>query len=118
MKLDELPIVDTALGIRLAGNKKDLANEILSLLIQTLPDDISSIITQYQNKNYTELLREVHKLHGAVCYCGLPRLKTLLDQLETHLKNPIMEDQLKILVTQLSTEATLLLEHYSSPKRP
>ena len=80
------PIIDWDLGIKLANNKKDLAEEILDLLIKTLPEEFSQIKNAYENKNYTDLLKTLHKLHGAVCYCGVPRLKEAITILETALK--------------------------------
>ena len=112
MELDHLSVIDWELGIKLAGNKRDLAEEILNMLIKNLPDDMSAITQLYHDKNYLGLLQRVHKLHGAICYCGLPRLKTVLSHLETDLKSHIM-DSLPSLHDQLHAEVNLLLEHYS-----
>ncbi len=80
------PIIDWNLSLKLANNKSDLAEEMLSLLIQTLPIEFSNIKTAYLNSNYSELLQHVHKLHGAVCYCGVPRLKEAIAAFEVSLK--------------------------------
>jgi two-component system sensor histidine kinase BarA len=112
MDLRSLPIIDWEQAITLAGHQKELAEEILALLVNHLHEDIARVHQLYQEQNYAELLRQVHKLHGALCYCGLPRLKTLIARLETELKNNIM-DSLAILLEQLDIEVNLLLEHYS-----
>lgn len=111
--LMNLPIIDWNQAIHLSGNKRDLAEEMLALLIKGLPNDISHIHQAYKTKKYTELVRLVHKLHGALCYCGIPRLKAVISHLETDLKNNIM-DSLPPLIDLLDIEVNLLLESYSS----
>ena len=108
----KLPVIDWGQSSRLAGQNDSLAKEILGILIKDLPSDLAALHELDQIKNYHELQRRVHKLHGAVCYTGTPRLKMLLAQLETHLKNHIMDD-LPSLLNQLDIEIHLLLEHYS-----
>jgi two-component system, NarL family, sensor histidine kinase BarA len=112
MELKNIPVIDWELGTKLAGNKKELAEEMLSLLIETLTDESSMIQQLFIDKNFTELLRRVHRLHGALCYCGLPRLKTVVTRLETELKNNIMVN-LPFLLNQLDIEINLLLEHHA-----
>ena len=82
---DEL-IIDQALALRLAGNKPDLAREMMMILAESLPTDIAAIKEAYDAANYVELQKRVHKLHGAVCYCGAPRLKRAIANFETALK--------------------------------
>lgn len=112
MHTENLPVIDWEQSIKLAGNKRDLANDILVMLIKDLPNDTSAINACYKAQNYQEMLRLVHKLHGALCYCGLPRLKTVVSRLETELKNNIM-DGLPPLIETLDNEVNLLLERYS-----
>jgi two-component system sensor histidine kinase BarA len=108
-KLSQLPIIDWEDGARLAGHKKELARDMLNLLARDLPNEMRTMLSLNNDKNYQALLKTVHKLHGAVCYTGTPRLKTLLSTLETNLKTNIMDDSSKIL-HQLETEIGFLLE--------
>ncbi len=112
MDLGHHPIIDWDQAIKLAGNHRELAEEMLDLLIKNLREEIPKIKQFHKVQNYVELLRQVHKLHGALCYCGLPRLKTLIARLETELKSNIM-DGLSALLDQLDAEVNLLLEQYS-----
>lgn len=105
-------IIDWEQAKKLAGNNLDFAKEILDLFIKTLPGAISEIKQAYTDQNFPALLHHIHKLHGATCYCGLPRLKAVLFNLETDLKSNIM-DSSSLLLEQLEHEANLLLEHYS-----
>lgn len=116
-KLEGMPVIDWEDGIRLAGHKKELARDILQLLVRDLPKELALIHNLYHDKNYTELAKTVHKLHGAVCYTGTPRLKTVLAALETHLKTHIMDGSSSFLVDQLDTEVSLLLEHIDTQNK-
>jgi two-component system sensor histidine kinase BarA len=118
MELDALPVIDWELAARRCGNQQ-WAQEMVTLLIERLPSDMESIKEAYKALNYTELLHHVHKLHGAIAYCGLPRLNLIIASLETNLKNHIM-DSLPSQLDQLDDEVTLLLKepislqpHYS-----
>jgi len=113
MEVQHLPIIDWEQAIRVANNK-DLAQEILFMLIKQLPKDVAMINEAYQEKNFSDLLRLVHKLHGALCYTGALRLKTIISHLETDLKKNIM-DSLATLIAQLNQEANLLLERHQHP---
>lgn len=105
-----LPVIDWDLGIKLTG-KKEIAEEILTCLVSTLPQDNDDIQHFYHEKQYTELKSRVHKLHGAVCYCPTPRLKQVLAQLESDLKTNIM-DGLASHLSTLNKEVRLVLAAY------
>lgn len=112
MELSHLPVIDWDLGKKLAGNRPDLAKEILSFLVKRVSDDLALIKYLYDQGNQAELLRQIHKLHGALCYCGVPRLQILAGRLEMDLKSHIMT-HLKSLLDQLEIEVAILLEHYT-----
>lgn len=80
--------IDWALSKRLAGGKEDLAQEMLNMLASSLPNEQKTINLAFANKDYDALREYVHKLHGACCYCGVPRLKRLAKQLECSLTTP------------------------------
>lgn len=112
MELKNLPIIDWDLSIKLAGNKKDLAEDMLNLLVKNLSEDVSTIKKCHPIDDYQELLRRVHRLHGALCYCGLPRLKSVITRLETDLKKNILIN-VPTLFQQLDIETSLVLKHHS-----
>jgi two-component system sensor histidine kinase BarA len=109
--LNNLPIIDWEAGIRLAGNQRTLAEDLLQFLLKDLNATLTSIKELHNIQDYKKLLHETHKLHGAVRYCGLPRLKIILERLESDLKNNIMDD-LSLHLQQLDTEIKILLEHH------
>jgi len=90
--VEKSQIIDWELGTKLANNKREIAEEMLLLLIETLPQEFDDIKQAYDLKNYPLLLQKVHKLHGAVCYCGVPRLKESISILETQLKKQAYEE--------------------------
>ena len=80
-------IVDWKLSLKAANNKTDLAKDMLTMLVASFDDAKQKITTAFSQKNTQELIQQVHKLHGATAYCGVPRLKQLAYDYETHLKN-------------------------------
>jgi len=99
-KLTGIPIVD-----------QEVSEEILNLLIDALPNDLAEIKLLNAQGRFHELTQRVHKLHGAVCYCGTPRLKIVLNHIETQLKNNIMDD-LPHSLDLLSIEIDSLLDWF------
>ncbi len=78
--------VDVAASIRLAGNKQDLAEELFSMLLESLADARRSIAILTGKAAWHSLLEEIHKLHGATRYCGVPLLRQAAASLEAALK--------------------------------
>lgn len=79
--------IDHELSLRLANNNHQLAKELLSMLIAELPQTLASINQAYKKGDYNALQQHVHKLHGACCYCGVPRLKKIAIKIEGILKS-------------------------------
>ncbi len=79
--------IDWSLSVEIAGGNEALAEEMLTLLRDSLPETVAEIRRAYDAQDYSALLTEVHKLHGASCYCGTARLRKLAHDYETCLKN-------------------------------
>lgn len=107
--LNELPILDFDLITKFTGNKPDLAQDMLVLLLKNLPKDLALINQLFAQKKYQELKQQLHKLHGALCYCGVPRLKVVVAQCETELKNNTLE-KLPTDINLLNSEIDLLFQ--------
>jgi two-component system sensor histidine kinase BarA len=109
--LNALPIIDRQDGLRLAGQNQAFADEILNLFIAELKAETQAFHALLAQNNLVELQKQIHKLHGACCYTGTPRLKACIYHLETVLKTQQAAD-LASLLTQLSDEAdALIAEH-------
>lgn len=102
------PLIDFALGLKLAHNQADLAHQILHCLAKTLPNDIQKIETALLQKDSDAVHAAVHRLHGAICYCGTPRLLDAIQNLQHDLKN--QTDLSLIDLTHLKEEARLTQE--------
>ena len=108
MDLQLLPVIDWEIAVKQAGNDPEFAKDLLSMLTRNLPDDLSSINQSFEARNYVELRKLLHKLHGALCYCGAPRLKMLVSRLEMDIKNNTL-DNISELMVSLNQEVALLL---------
>ncbi len=78
--------VDMQESIRLAGGRKDLAKDMLNMLIDGLPKEIEAIKNAFTQRQRLVLLDRVHYVHGASRYCGVPALRQAADTLETLIK--------------------------------
>ncbi|WP_395167814.1 ATP-binding protein [Piscirickettsia salmonis] len=95
--------IDIHEGIKLTSGSEALFFELLELLIKRLPEDLQAIKTAFNNQAFDELSHCVHKLHGASCYCGTLKLKTISAELEKQLKHTQEHHQLEPAINQLLT---------------
>jgi|LakMenE18May11ns_1017448.scaffolds.fasta_scaffold8385268_1 two-component system sensor histidine kinase BarA len=86
---DHNPSIDWQLSIKLANNNKELAKDLLEMFINDLPKASQAIHSAFSQKQYVELLNQVHRLHGASCYCGVTRLKAILTKMEFAVKEKL-----------------------------
>ena len=87
----QLSAVDWEFSKKLAGGRLDLAKEFFQKLVASLPEEKTRINKDFLEQNWTALRDDVHKLHGACCYCGVPELKKCTQRLETAIANHSIE---------------------------
>ena len=80
------PSIDWQLALKRANQNQDTAKEMLDSFIAQLPETIDTLSALWNAKDYNALKAEVHKLHGACCYTGLPRMQHLANETESALK--------------------------------
>jgi two-component system sensor histidine kinase BarA len=85
-RIRQQSVVDPDACVQLAGGKVDLAEELLSMLLDHVHHDRDAIRTHYANREQKALLERVHKLHGATRYAGVPELRARANKLESMLK--------------------------------
>ncbi|MFP5431011.1 MAG: response regulator, partial [Gammaproteobacteria bacterium] len=85
--------VDWQESLKLAAGKKDLARDMLLMLLNSLEEEKSKILDACENNRMEALLNHVHYLHGATRYCGVPALRHAAHELETHIKTRLQEGQ-------------------------
>ncbi|AOE50251.1 two-component sensor histidine kinase BarA [Kangiella sediminilitoris] len=96
--------LDWDLSLKLANDKEDLARDMLKMMVESNHETGRVIHACYQAQNFDELLQHIHKLHGASCYVGTPRLKRLSNQYESKLKKQqynLLEDLHQELIEEL-----------------
>jgi two-component system sensor histidine kinase BarA len=101
---DKEKTLDWELSLKLANNKADLAKDMLKMMVESNHETGRVIHAAYQAQDFDELLQHIHKLHGASCYVGTPRLKSLSNQYETKLKKQqynLLEDLHAELIAEL-----------------
>ena len=90
--LPELPnwpaskLVHWPTALERAGGKCGLMKEMLQMLLASVPATREALQHALNNHDSAQLLQQVHKLPGACCYTGVPRLKDLAELLATQLK--------------------------------
>ena len=70
----------------LAGGKADLANDLLSMLLDTLEAEQKAIRAARSNGNPEQLAEQIHRLLGATRYCGVPQLRAACQHCENLLR--------------------------------
>lgn len=105
------PAIDWSMCLKLAAEKPSLAEEMLSIFTAELPDALQNIYKAHRIQDQEKFHMLVHKLHGASCYCGVPRLKAILMQLESKIKSND-EQAIDGLLPQLEKEIKLVLSTY------
>ncbi|MFL0799108.1 MAG: response regulator [Agarilytica sp.] len=85
--------VNISQSISLAKGNRELAKDMLNMLISTMTDDLSQIHTLSQNQDYEALHEIVHRIHGGACYCGVPKLLKVSALLDKKLKDYISDNK-------------------------
>ncbi len=78
--------LDWKLSLKLANNNGKLATDMLKMLVESNFETSKTIHAAFQAQEFENLLHQVHKLHGASCYLGTPKLKRISSNYETKLK--------------------------------
>jgi two-component system sensor histidine kinase BarA len=103
--------IDWELSLKLANNKAELAKEILQMYVDELPETRKVINQHYKDNNMEKLHMQVHRLHGASCYCGVPKIKDCVSELESAIKKK-RKTKIKELVERLETDIDAVLKSY------
>lgn len=79
--------LDWPLALTRANQNEDLARELLTMLLNDLPEQQSTLKRAASSQDIDTLKSITHKIHGACCYCGVPELHACIAKLETALKS-------------------------------
>ncbi len=81
------PVMDLKSITQAMGGDNALAKEVLSMFMAELPSFQKQIEEAFTKKDLVALKHHIHKLHGALCYSGLPHLKAVVSTFEKQLIN-------------------------------
>jgi len=98
-------------ALRRANGKAELARDMLSMLISSLPTASHEISEAHNQQDWKKLWDSVHKLHGGCCYCGVPKLLKISAEVDLRLKEQQTEDIGHLIDDLLSTIEEL--QHWS-----
>ncbi len=79
--------VNISQSVELAKGNRELAKDMLNMLLSTMKDDIHQIQEHVTQENHEALHQIVHRIHGGACYCGVPELLRSSSTLDKKLKN-------------------------------
>lgn len=101
-----------------AMGKEELAIDMLSMLLDSIPETIVAIEDAISGQQSSKLLKIIHKLHGACCYTGVPQLKKLAYSIESELKRHAeisdIEPELLEILDELQLVATIGANHLAN----
>ena len=81
-----LPSFDWQLALKRSNHNEAASKELFRDFVKMLPPAIETIKQEWDSRNYSGLQSEIHRLHGACCYTGVPKLHGLAEELESALK--------------------------------
>ena len=78
--------IDWPMALQRAAGKRDLAIQMLDLTLKSIPATVESINHGMKEDDVEQVIKAIHKFHGACCYTGIPKIKSLTEQIEINLK--------------------------------
>ncbi len=110
VRTEDIDVIDWPLAITRAGGRESLAKEMLQMLTDSLPDSRDTIDAAFHAQDSELLQQAVHKLNGACCYTGVPRLQALAHEIETQLKRGQAVDALEPEYLELCDEINKVMQ--------
>lgn len=77
---------DLHASLKLMGNKEPVVRELAIMLKELLPGFNTQLQHAFEANDTQAIQTVAHKLHGGICYVVTPRLKYLINCLETACK--------------------------------
>ncbi|WP_395340052.1 response regulator [Ningiella sp. W23] len=108
--------IDWELALRRSNHNPEVAMSFMDDFISHLNEHQEEIQQYAENYQTKELLASIHKLHGACCYTGVPRLQNMCYELEEALKNNL-EYRFETAVSALISEVALLQDDWSKRRQ-
>lgn len=78
--------IDLELGAKLVGGDKTFAREAIQMLVDSFSEEVLVLKNACQSLDFGTAQSVLHKLRGAISYCGVPRLKEVCIHFDEFLK--------------------------------
>ncbi|MBT1451621.1 response regulator [Glaciecola sp. XM2] len=108
--------IDWELALSRSNHNVELAMSFMNEFVEQLPEHLNAIEAAFKDDDDTALLGSVHKLHGACCYTGVPRLQAMCKSIEEGLKSAASPKQ-QVSIEDLLTELRLLVDEWPSRRQ-
>ena len=107
------PAIDWRLCIKKMSGNHALAIEFISRFIEELQKNRNEFIELFHQNDLQSLEQEAHKLHGACCFCGVPRLQKTIVNFEKNTKQAQHGNEIQAEFYQLLQCIDEVLQEYT-----
>lgn len=83
--LSSLKVIDLQEGAHLVGGNIVSAKKMLQTLRETLPNELEKITQAFESQDVQKLYQLIHRFYSGLCYCGVPRLRSITKELRARL---------------------------------
>lgn len=104
---------DWQLALSRANQDEAIAADMFREFIKQLPGVLEAVKISSEKQDWTELQHTVHRLHGASCYTGVPKLQRMCADVESELKAKQIHEVQTLLPAFIEAIETLLADNIS-----
>lgn len=102
-------------GKRLTGDSPLMDAEVLEMLLEDLPQQQDLMNQAYGEQNLSQMIDQVHLIHGSAAFCGLSAIKEAAFVLENQLNQGGSEEgEVSYLLARLNREIDQFLRPYQN----
>ncbi|MGQ3888926.1 two-component system sensor histidine kinase LetS [Legionella sp. CNM-1927-20] len=106
--------IDWSLCVQKVSGNQILAEEFLTRFVEELTKSQPEFFALFENKDIKGLESAAHKLNGACCFCGVPRLQSQVIRLEKKAKEAQNIDELKETFAEFMQSADEVIKEFES----
>lgn len=88
--------IDLEMGAEIIDSTEQEAKELLQMLIGSLEEDAPVLKNAVTRQNPDDIYSAIHKIYGALCYCGAPKLRITGKNLKLAAKAQDLPETLKL----------------------
>lgn len=109
-------VIDYKLALKTVGGNKQLIDELLQVLLESFPEELTTLEKCYNQFDWDGIRAVAHKLRGGTNYCGTIRLREACARLENYLATDYRE-LAPALYQQLLEEIEMVKKYLTKVKR-